>query len=98
MQFTTCRYVHVHVHNLITLLCVLFLTVLELEVSLATEQEEKKLLQVRLEETREQARLQQDQLKSELEKVGSSQYSHLRLSEFLNFVLVVTFAFILYLL
>lgn len=43
--------------------------VLELEVRLATEEEEKKLLQVRLDELREQARLQQDQLRNELEKV-----------------------------
>ena len=44
-------------------------TVLELEVRLATEEEEKKLLQSRLEEVREQARQQQEQLRTELEKV-----------------------------
>ena len=44
-------------------------TVLELEVRLATEEEEKKLLQSRLEEVRENARQQQEQLRNELEKV-----------------------------
>lgn len=44
-------------------------TVLELEVRLATEEEEKKLLQSRLEEVREEARQQQEQLRTELEKV-----------------------------
>ena len=43
--------------------------VLELEVRLATEEEEKKLLQSRLEEVREEARQQQEQLRDELEKV-----------------------------
>ena len=43
--------------------------VLELEVQLATEEEEKKLLQSRLEEVREEARQQQEQLRNELEKV-----------------------------
>ena len=44
-------------------------TVLELEVRLATEEEEKKLLQSRLEEVREDARQQQEQLRNELDKV-----------------------------
>ena len=44
-------------------------TVLELEVRLATEEEEKKLLQARLDELRDQARQQQEQLRAELEKV-----------------------------
>ena len=44
--------------------------VLELEVRLATEEEEKKLLQSRLEEVREEARKQQEQLNTELEKVS----------------------------
>ena len=51
-------------------LIALVYTVLELEVRLATEEEEKKLLQARLDELREQARQQQDQLKAELEKVN----------------------------
>ena len=44
-------------------------TVLELEVRLATEEEEKKLLQNRLEEVREEDRQQQEELRTELEKV-----------------------------
>ena len=52
-------------------LLILYLSpVLELEVRLATEEEEKKLLQSRLEEVREEARKQQEQLTTELEKVS----------------------------
>ena len=56
MVLNTCTHVHMYL-------------VLELEVRLATEEEEKKLLQSRLEEVREEASQQQEQLRDELEKV-----------------------------
>lgn len=64
-------------------LALLFLSaVLELEVRLATEEEEKKLLQSRLEEVREEARKQQEQLRTELEKVRTTQMDWCIAAEF----------------
>ena len=63
-----CNTIHV-INWYLGLLCLL--TVLELEVRLATEEEEKKLLQSRLEEVRESARHEHQQLRTELEKVNT---------------------------
>ena len=71
MQSITIAYIVTVTQYMNCALLILYLSpVLELEVRLATEEEEKKLLQSRLEEVREEARKQQEQLNTELEKVS----------------------------